>query len=352
MTPCSGRWDSRASLSPPDSFRSTLWTRLAFHSPRGEPTCRYNRFVSVPSSKQLTTEKRNPRSRGLDKKSTLEILRILNREDAQVAAAVRRELPRVARATDAIVSALGRGGRLFYAGAGTSGRLAVLDAAECPPTFGTNPRLVQSLIAGGNKALRHSVENAEDSAARGARDLSKAGFSKRDVAVGIAASGTTPYVLGALALARRRGAVTIAITSNPGSPLGRRAHIVIAPRTGAEIVAGSTRLKAGTAQKMILNLLSTAAMVRMGRVYEGWMVHVALANSKLRNRGVQILEEAAGISARMAKRALKETDYDLAVALVALRSGATPGRARRALASADGNVREALELLRKPRRKP
>jgi len=302
----------------------------------------------VPSLKPLKTEQRNPRSRGLDKKSTIEVLRLLNGEDARVATAVRRELPKIAQAVDAIVKAFGADGRLFYVGAGTSGRLAVLDAAEWPPTFGTKPRMVQAIIAGGGKALRRPVEGAEDSTAAGARDLSRAGFSKRDVVVGIAASGTTPYVLGALKFAKRSGAVTVGVTSNADSPLARQAQIAIVPDTGAEIVAGSTRLKAGTAQKMVLNLLSTAAMVRMGRVYEGWMVHVALANSKLRSRGVQILEEATGVSARIAKRALKEANYDLAVALVALKAEAKPREARRALASANGNVRKAFESLRNP----
>ena len=302
--------------------------------------------------KPLKTEQRNPRSRGLDKKSTLEVLRLLNREDAHVAASVRRELPKIAQAVDAIVKAFGKGGRLFYVGAGTSGRLAVLDAAECPPTFGTKPSMVQAIIAGGGKALRRSVEGAEDSATAGARDLSSAGFSKRDVVVGIAASGTTPYVLGALKFAKRHGAITVGVTSNVDSPLARLSQIAIVPDTGAEIVAGSTRLKAGTAQKMVLNLLSTAAMVRIGRVYEGWMVHVALANSKLRSRGVQILQEAADVTKRVAERALREANYDLAVALVALKSSTTLRKARRALASADGNVHKAFESLSNPHRKP
>jgi N-acetylmuramic acid 6-phosphate etherase len=303
----------------------------------------------VPSSKPLKTEQRNPRSRGLDKKFTMEVLHLLNAEDARVAAAVRRELPKIAQAVDAIVKAFGDGGRLFYVGAGTSGRLAVLDAAECPPTFGTKPRMVQAIIAGGVKALQRPVEGAEDSTTAGARDLSSAGLSKRDVVVGIAASGTTPYVLGALKLAKQRGAITVGVTSNPDSPLARQSQIAIVPDTGAEIVAGSTRLKAGTAQKMVLNLLSTAAMVRMGRVYEGWMVHVALANSKLRSRGVQILQEAAGVGASIAKRALKQANYDLTVALATLKSGATPREARRALASTNGNVRKAFESLSDPR---
>ncbi|MGD0962925.1 MAG: N-acetylmuramic acid 6-phosphate etherase [Candidatus Acidiferrales bacterium] len=299
------------------------------------------------SSKPVKTERRNPRSRGLDRKSTLAILRLLNREDARVARAVRRELPNVARVVDVIVKAFGSGGRLLYVGAGTSGRLAVLDAAECPPTFGMPPRMVQAIIAGGSKALRHAVEDAEDSAPDGARDLSRAGISKRDVVVGISAGGTTRYVLGAIRFARQRGAVTVGVTSNRDSPLARHAQILIAPDTGPEAIAGSTRLKAGTAQKMILNLLSSAAMVRMGRVYDNWMVYVALTNSKLRRRGVRIGAEATGVDAPTAERALRQSGYNLPAALVILKAGSTARDARRALASVNGNVRQAVALLRK-----
>ncbi|MGA8014131.1 MAG: N-acetylmuramic acid 6-phosphate etherase [Candidatus Acidiferrales bacterium] len=293
--------------------------------------------------KAARTEQRNPRSRGLDRKSTLEILRALNREDATVALAVRRELPQIARSVDAITKALRHGGTLFYIGAGTSGRLAVLDAAECPPTFGTPPGMVRAIIAGGERALRHAIEGAEDSAANGARDLRRAGVSRRDVVVGIAASGTTAYVLGALDFARRRGAVTVGLTSNPRSPVARKARISIAPDTGPEAVAGSTRLKAGTAQKMVLNLLSTAAMVRLGRVYENWMVHVALTNQKLRRRGARILEEAAGVSLSAAEHVLRQSGHNLPVALVMLKTGASAPDARRRLAETSGNVRSALE---------
>jgi N-acetylmuramic acid 6-phosphate etherase len=306
----------------------------------------------VGSSKLAKTEQRNPRSRGLDRKSTLQILRLLNREDAQVARAVRREIPSIARAVDAIVKAFRGGGRLFYVGAGTSGRLAMLDAAECPPTFGTPARMVQTIIAGGGRALRDAVEDAEDFAASGARDLARAGISKRDVVVGIAASGSTPYVLGALKIARQRGAVTVGVTSNPSSPLARQVRIAIAPDTGAEVIAGSTRLKAGTAQKMVLNLLSTAAMVRFGRVYENWMVHVALTNTKLRRRGVRIVEEAAGVDSLTAERALRQAGYDLPAALVMLKAEATAHEARQALAAAEGNVRQALDLISARTREP
>lgn len=292
--------------------------------------------------KPVGTEQRNPRSRGLDTKSTLEILRTLNREDAIVARAVSRELPHIARATEAVVKALGRGGTLFYVGAGTSGRLAVLDAAECPPTFGTPPRMVRAIIAGGGRALRHAVEGAEDSGAQGARDLRRAGVSRHDVVVGVAASGATAYVLGALAFARRRGAITVGVTSNPKSPVARTARISIAPNTGPEAIAGSTRLKAGTAHKMVLNMLSTASMVRLGRVYENWMVHVALTNQKLRRRGARILEEAAGVSLSAAEHALRQAGHNLPAALVMLKTGANPRDARRWLAESRGNVRQAL----------
>ena len=209
-------------------------------------------------TKPAKTERRNPRSRGLDRKSAIEILRVLNREDASVARAVRRELPSIARAVDAIVKRFRSGGKLFYVGAGTSGRLATLDAAECPPTFGTPQSRIRALIAGGTRALTHAVEGAEDSGPAGARDLARAGVGRRDVVVGISASGSTPYVLGALKLARSLGAVTVGVTSNRHAPLARQARIAVAVDTGPEAVAGSTRLKAGTAQKMVLNKIGRA----------------------------------------------------------------------------------------------
>jgi N-acetylmuramic acid 6-phosphate etherase len=291
-----------------------------------------------------STEQRNPRTRGLDTKSTLEILRVLNREDQRVAKAVQRVLPQIARAVDAIVKSLRRGGRLFYIGAGTSGRLAVLDAAECPPTFGTRPKMVQALIAGGAKALRGAVEGAEDSAANGVRDLTRAGATRHDVVVGIAASGTTQYVLGGMEWAKRRGCVTVAVTSNPQSPLARLAKIAITPETGQEAIAGSTRMKAGTAQKMVLNMLSTTAMVRLGRVYENWMIYVALTNQKLHRRGARILTEATGVSASAAEHALRQAGHDLPAALVMLKTGANAVAARRSLRKSGGNARQALAL--------
>ena len=296
--------------------------------------------------KPARTEQRNPRSSGLDRKSSLAIVEALNREDTGVAPAVRKVLPQIARVVEAIAKSLRAGGTLFYVGAGTSGRLAVLDAAECPPTFGTPARMVRAMIAGGQRALRHAVEGAEDSVGKGAADLRRAGLRQGDVVVGVAASGGTPYVLGALAFARRRGAFTVGVTSNPRSLLARKARISIAPDTGPEAISGSTRLKAGTAQKMVLNMLSTAAMVRLGRVYENWMVHVALTNQKLRARGARILQEAAGVSPSVAKHALRQANHNLPAALVMLKTGASLRDARHSLAASGGDVRQALRAVR------
>ena len=268
----------------------------------------------------------------------------MNGEDARVALAVRRELPEIARAVDAIVKALTVGGRLIYVGAGTSGRLAVIDASECPPTFGTPPEMVQALIAGGSRALRDPVEGAEDSRPNGARDLRRASLTARDAVVGVAASGRTPYVLGALDFARRLGAVTIGVTSNPLSPLAQAAQIAIAPDTGPEIVTGSTRLKAGTAQKMVLNMLSTASMVRLGRVYDNWMAAVALTNKKLQKRGETILAQAAGVTPSASSHALRRAGHNLPLALVMAKTGAGVAAARKRLAASRGNIRAAIEM--------
>jgi N-acetylmuramic acid 6-phosphate etherase len=244
---------------------------------------------------------------------------------------------------DAIARALGRGGRLIYVGAGTSGRLAMLDAAECPPTFGISPRVVQAVVAGGQHALVRSVEGAEDSAGQGARDIAARRVTRKDVVVGLAASGSTPYVLGALAYARRRGATTIGVTSNRRSALTRVAHIVIAPEVGPEVLAGSTRMKAGTAQKLVLNMLSTAAMVRAGRVYDNWMIGVALTNRKLRERGLRILREATGATVEEAARALRQAGHNLRAAFLMLETGRSAAEARPRLRWAGGNVRKALD---------
>jgi N-acetylmuramic acid 6-phosphate etherase len=289
------------------------------------------------------TERRNARSRGLDLKSTSEILRIINREDAGVARAVAREIPAIARAVDVIAAALRRGGRLLYVGAGTSGRLAVLEASECPPTFGVSPRMVQGIIAGGRRALVRAVEGAEDDASQGARDLKKKKVSAKDVVVGLTASGATPYVLGALRFAKQQGAATVAVTCNPRSAAARLARIRITPEVGPEVIAGSTRMKAGTAQKLVLNMLSTAAMVRRGYVYDNWMINVALTNQKLRQRGLRILQEATGASVSAAARAARLAGHDLRTALVMLKCGVDATQARRRLKLAGGDLRKALD---------
>lgn len=293
--------------------------------------------------KPAKTEQQNPRTRGLDTKSALEIVRVLNREDAHVAKAVQRELANIARAVDTIVASLRSGGRLFYVGAGTSGRLAVLDASEIPPTYGTKPEMVQAFIAGGDKALRGAVEGAEDSVKDGAQVLAQARATKRDIVVGVAASGTTPYVLGAIAWAKKRGCVTIGITSNRRSPLARAVKIAICPHTGPEPISGSTRMKAGTSQKMVLNMLSTASMVRLGRVYDNWMMRVALTNQKLRKRGSRILQDVAGVSASTAEHALRSSGHDMPAAFVMLKTGASATDAKKRLTASHGHVRQAIE---------
>src|SRR5471032_1535877 len=245
---------------------------------------------------KLLTEQPNPASASIDELPTEEVLRIINQEDRQVADAVGRELPAIARAVDAIVTAFERGGRLFYIGAGTSGRLGVLDASECPPTFSVPPEMVQGIVAGGEAALSRATEITEDDPAIGVRDLFSRGFTERDVLVGIAASGRTPYVLGAVAEARRMGAVTVGISCTPGSELARAVAIPITPLVGPEVVAGSTRLKAGTAQKLVLNMLSTGAFIRLGYVYGNLMVNVQPKNTKLADRARRIVAQAAGVS--------------------------------------------------------
>lgn len=274
--------------------------------------------------------------------STQAILRLMNREDRKVAVAVGRKIPAIARAVDAIARGIRNGGRLFYVGAGSSGRMAVLDAAECPPTFGTSPKLMQALIAGGRRAVTRSVEGAEDSVRNAERDLREKKLTSNDVVVGITASGTTPYVIGAMKFARKRRATTVAITSNRHMPVARLAKIVIVPEVGPEVVTGSTRLKAGTSQKMVLNMLSTAAMVRLGHVYENLMIDAALTNEKLAERGLRILAEASGKRVSAAERALRAAGHKLRVALVMLKLGVDAREARRRIAVANGNLRRVL----------
>ena len=254
----------------------------------------------------LPTESRNPASEHIDQLPTLDMLRVINEEDAKVAAAVATELPHIAKAVDAIAARFEQGGRLFYIGAGTSGRLGVLDASEIPPTFSVPPTLVQGIIAGGDSALRKSSESSEDSPDQGAADLAAAGFTASDTLVGIAASGRTPYVLGALDHAKKLGALTIALTCVPDSPMEATADIAITPITGPEVITGSTRLKAGTATKLVLNMLSTGVMIKTGAVYGNLMVNLQPTNAKLIDRAQRIIMAATGVDQPTAAKLLKE----------------------------------------------
>jgi N-acetylmuramic acid 6-phosphate etherase len=293
---------------------------------------------------QLLTEQPNPASSALDSKSSLEIARIINAEDTRIAPAVETALPQVARAIDWIAEALGNDGRLIYVGAGTSGRIAALDAAECPPTFNTAPKTVQFVLAGGARALSAGVEGAEDSATAGRRDMGHRHPGKKDVVVGIAASGRTPYTVAALKAARRAGARTIAVTCNPGSPLEAAADLAIVTETGPEVVSGSTRMKAGSAEKMVLNMLSTGAMVRLGYVYGNLMVNVQGSNSKLAERSVTILQRILEADREAALGLLKSARNNLPAAIVMAKAGVSWALARRALKLCQGQVRKAIDM--------
>jgi len=294
----------------------------------------------------LPTEQPNRAASDLDLKSPLEIARVINTEDAKVATAVKAALPQVAQAIDLIAKALEEGGRLIYVGAGTSGRLAALDASECPPTFNTAPRTVQFVIAGGTKALHTATEASEDSRQLGQREMAKRKPGKHDVVVGIAASGRTPFTVAAIEYARRHGAKTIAVTCNAASPLEKAAHIAIVAEVGPEVIAGSSRMKAGSAQKMILNMLSSGAMTRLGYIYGNLMINVHVKNHKLRERGLTILQRAAGINREAAEQALKAAQNEVPVALVMLQANVSRAQAAQALKSAQGHVREAITAAR------
>lgn len=291
---------------------------------------------------QLSTEQRNPATENLDALSTSDLVSALHVADGEAVAAVGCETARIAAAIDAIVARLERGGRLFYVGAGTSGRLGVLDASECPPTYNTPVEMVQGLIAGGDVALRKSVERAEDDAAQGQRDLVAHGFSGKDVLVGIAASGRTPYVLGGVKYARELGALTIGLSCVPGSELARAAEMEITPATGPEVVTGSTRMKAGTATKLVLNMLSTGSLVRMGYVFGNLMVNVQPTNAKLRDRAGRIISELTGLDAAAAT-ALLDIAGSVKTAVVMERLGLERAAAETRLAAAGGNLRTALK---------
>ncbi len=274
--------------------------------------------------------------------NSLEMIRLMNREDQKVARAVKRVVPAIARAVDEIVRRLRGGGRLIYVGAGTSGRLAILDASECPPTFGVPRTQVQALIAGGRRAIVSAVEGAEDSTANAARDLRQKKLSKKDVVVGVAASATTPYVLGAMEYAKSVGAATIGVAANRVGPLRKVTDIFIGVEVGPEVLTGSTRLKAGTAQKMVLNMLSTAAMVQLGHAYENLLIDMERTNKKLEERTIRILTEASGKSVSEAEQALRAAGHNMRVGLVMLKRGVKVEEARTLLREAKGNLREAL----------
>jgi N-acetylmuramic acid 6-phosphate etherase len=292
--------------------------------------------------RDLRTEQQNSASAGLDALSALEIARVINHEDHKVAAAVERGLSQIAQAIDAIADAIRSGGRLIYVGAGTSGRLAALDAAECPPTFNTDPQTVQYVIAGGDKALGHAAEYSEDSSVSGRKDIGKRKPGKKDVVVGVAASGRTPYTLGAMEYARKKGAKTVAVICNRGSKMGALADIEIVLDVGPEAVSGSTRMKAGSAQKMALNLLTTGAMARLGYIYGNLMVNVHTRNQKLMERGLNVLEKAAGVDRQTASKTLGTARNQVAIALVMLKTGLDRTQAAKRLKSVKGNVREAI----------
>jgi N-acetylmuramic acid 6-phosphate etherase len=292
---------------------------------------------------RLVTEQRNPRSMRLDRMTTSQVLRLMNGEDRRVPTAVGREIPKIARAVDLIAERLLEGGRLIYVGAGTSGRLGVLDAAECPPTFGTPRTMVQGIIAGGRRALVRSIEGAEDDAKAAARELKKRRVGPRDVVVGIMASRRTPYAIGAVAYGRKVGAATVVVTANPVAGARFAADVVIAPRVGPEVVTGSTRLKAGTAQKLVLNMLTTATMVRLGKVYENLMVDLRTASRKLEERTKRVFMHATGARYEEADPWLKRAGGSLKVAIVMRRAKVTRAEAERRLKRAQGWVRKAAQ---------
>lgn len=291
---------------------------------------------------RLTTEAVNPASARIDELDAAGIVAVMNAEDADVAVAVGRESARIARAIEVIADRFRAGGRLVYIGAGTSGRLGVLDASECPPTFGTPPEMVIGLIAGGPQALTRAVEGAEDSRELAAADLAAIGLSARDVLVGIATSGRTPYVLGGLAHARAVGAFAIGFACNDNSELESLAELMIVPRVGPEIITGSTRLKAGTATKMVLNMLTTGAMIRIGKTFGNLMVDLRATNSKLVARTRRIVAMLTGVSEEEAERLVTAADGELKTAVVAKQRGVSPAEARALLAAADGHLRRAI----------
>jgi N-acetylmuramic acid 6-phosphate etherase len=289
------------------------------------------------------TEERNLNSLGIDEKPMEEILRIINAEDQKVPTAVSAQIPVIADAAEAIAATISNGGRVFFAGAGSSGRIGVAEAAEIPPTFGLPPEVVQGVMAGGREAVVGSVEVSEDDEPAGARMLEEKGFEADDLLIALSASGRTPYALGALKKAGELGARTVSLTCNPEAPMNSLADIPIVVNVGPEVVAGSTRMKAGTAQKLVLNMLTTAAMIRLGRVYDGLMIGVQPTNEKLRERATRIVETIAEVSTEVAARALNEAKGDVRMAIVIAKTGKSPEESKRILDLAGGSLRRALK---------
>ncbi|MDG2948581.1 N-acetylmuramic acid 6-phosphate etherase [Bisgaard Taxon 10/6] len=296
----------------------------------------------LQSLAQMVTEQRNTDSMDIDRLNALEIVKIINREDQRVPLAVERCLPQIAQAVEKIVAAFRQGGRLIYIGAGTSGRLGVLDASECPPTYGVSPDMVVGIIAGGEQALRRPIEGAEDNPQQGQTDLEKIRFSAKDVLVGIAASGRTPYVIGALNYAKSLNAVTIAVASNPGSAMAKIADIAIETVVGQEVLTGSSRMKSGTAQKLVLNMLTTASMILMGKCYQNLMVDVQASNEKLRARALRIVMQATECSEETAQQTLQWADNNAKLAIMMILSGLEKAAAVQLLNRHQGKLRQAL----------
>lgn len=292
----------------------------------------------------LVSEARNPDTVEIDLMSSREILAAMNREDRKAPEAVEKVLPEIAQAVDRIVEAFRKGGRLIYMGAGTSGRLGVLDASECPPTFGVPPEMVVGLIAGGDHALRNPIEGAEDSPEEGRRDLERVKLEARDVVVGIAVSGRTPYVIGGLDYAKSVGATTVALSCNPDSTIARQAEIAISPVVGPEAVTGSTRLKSGTAQKLVLNMLTTASMIRIGKTYQNLMVDLSVSNKKLEARAIRIIVGVAGCSTEEAERLLVVAGDNVKLAILMALTGMDRPTAETALEKSDGFLRRAAGI--------
>ena len=291
----------------------------------------------------LITEQRNPNSMHVDSLSALEIVQLMNEEDKQVPLAIEKCLPQIAQAVECIVAAFQQGGRLVYIGAGTSGRLGVLDASECPPTFGVSPEMVKGIIAGGERALRHPIEGAEDSKEQAVVDLQTIQFSSKDVLVGIAASGRTPYVIGALEYAKSLGSVTVSIASNPNSAMANIVDIAIDTVVGPEVLTGSSRLKSGTAQKLVLNMLTTASMILMGKCYQNLMVDVQASNEKLKARAIHIVMQATDCDKALAEETLKQADQNAKLAIMMILSGLDRAQAEALLEKHQGKLQLALK---------